>query len=395
MQKSKKILIIPSWYPTKNQPLKGSFFREQAEFLNQSKVGQFFVLFGEENSTPILKLVWIYFLSLIKNTWPIQKELLIQSPEAYGFIIPKNRRLPEKLRVKLAIRLYQKAFLSFKAICFTPDLILAQSGMDAGIYVNNLSIIHNIPFVIIEHQVFVFHYYSKLRAKLILDAFKEASKVGAVSAAEMKQVLLNQPHCNPVIIPNLVDEHKFQIGKKESSPVFRIITLMYAQEVKGFETFFKSMQILKKGNFDFRFTVIGNPWKEGVNVFRQICSQLGLIDQAELIDRVNRNGIVKFYQDADLYVCSSDFETFGIAPREALMCGIPLVSTANGGVEEVVLEETGILVPVRDSDLMANAILKIQDNYSNYNPHTLREIAIKNCGKDKFLRRMEDFYILN
>jgi glycosyltransferase involved in cell wall biosynthesis len=390
----KNILIIPSWFPTKLKPSSGLYFLEHAQFLTNQKTLKVSILFGEKGSSPLIGWIFTFFKLFFFKSNSIRKVNDQNSLNQYVFFIPANRRVPDCLQLYLERLLYKIAFKNFLIHENFPDLIHAQSGMDAAIYVNDLAKSSGLPFLILEHQVFVFHYYTKLRAKLILDAFKEASKVGVVSAAEMKQVLLNQPHCNPVIIPNLIDEHIFQIGKKESSYAFRIITVMYAQEVKGFETFFKSLQILMKANFDFKFTVIGNPWKEGVNLFRQICSQLDLIDQAELIDRASKNEIITFYQNSDLYVCSSDFETFGIAPREALMCGVPLVSTANGGVEDVVVEETGILVPIRDSEALANAILKIRDNYSNYNPHTIREIAIKNCGKDKFLRRMEDFYNL-
>lgn len=392
MLKPKKILIIPSWYPTLKQPLKGSFFREQAEFLNQSKVGQMLVLYGEEQSTPFLKLIWIFFLSFVKRTWPIQKELLIQEPNAFGFIIPTNRRLPERLRVKFAVRLYQKAFLSLKAIGFTPDLIHAQSGMDAGIYAHDLSKIHNIPFVIIEHQVFVFHYYSRFKGRLVLNAFEAAKKTAAVSFDERRQVLINQPHCNPTVIPNLVDESKFALKSKINGEKFEIVTFMYAIPVKGYSTFFHSMYELQKMSDSFNFTVVGNGVVDGINIFEKLCEELKLAEKSNLIPRIEREGISDFLQKFDLYVCSSDFETFGIAPREAMMCGLPVISTANGGVEDSIYKETGLVVPVKDPIELAKAILETKVNLSIYDPKKIRGIAIQQCGSKAFLRQMTEFY---
>lgn len=388
----KKILIIPSWYPTPANPLRGSFFREQAEFLNQSNVGQLVVLFGDEASTSFLKFIWIYFLSLVRENWPISQNIVLQQPKAYGFIIPKNRRVPDKYRIKLAIRLYQKAFLSLQSLGIQPDLIHAQSGMDAGIYAHAISKKHSIPFVIIEHQVFVFHHYSRRKAKMVLDALKTASKVAAVSQDQRRQILMNQPDCNPEVIPNLLDESKFEIVKKGKTDKFKIVTMMYANSIKGYETFFEAMSILKTESLDFEFTVIGNGHADGRDLFGELIESFQLESVGKIIPKVNREKIPSLLASADLYVCSSVYETFGIAPREAMLCGVPVVSTSNGGVDDCISKETGLIIPVGDSKLMAKAILKIEKEQNKFSSTEIRESVIKQDGREAYIRSMKKFY---
>lgn len=395
-----KLLIIPSWYPTLKKPLKGSFFREQAQFLNQSNVGQIFILYGEEKSTPLLKMVWIYFLSFIKRSWPIQKELLIQSPEAFGFIIPKNRRLPEILRVKLAIRLYQKAYLSLEGKGFTPDLIHAQSGMDAGIYAHYLSKTYNIPFLIIEHQVFVFHYYSRFRSRLVLNAFEAANKTAAVSYDERRQVLMNQPNCNPEVIWNLVDESRYQIQLEKRNKVFTIITILNSLPIKGFDTFLEAMVELVKETQDFKFIMIGKGADErskdsASNAFVRKSKELGVYDFGEFLPHIERDQIADLLNTCHVFVSPTIQEPHGIAVREAMMCGLPIISTANGGVEDSITSETGIIIPVRKPQEMANAILKIRNQYSDYSSENIRDLAISQCGKEVFFKKMIQFYSLD
>lgn len=395
-----KILIIPSWYPTPKRPLNGSFFREQAEFLSQTKVGQMLVLYGEERSFPFLKLVWIYFLSFLKNTWPIQTELAIQNPEAYGFVIPNNRRFPEKLRVKLAIRLYKKAFLSLKAIGFTPDLIHAQSGMDAGIYVHNLSKIHNIPFVVLEHQVFVFHYYSRFKARLVLKAFEAAKKTAAVSFDERRQVLMNQPNCNPGVIWNFVDESRFKIQLEKRNKVFTIITILNSLPIKGFDTFLEAMALLVKETQDFKFIMIGKGANEkstdhDSNVFVRRSKELGIYNFGEFHPVIERDQISEILNTSHVFVSPTIQEPHGIAVREAMMCGLPIISTANGGVEDSITSESGIVVPVKLPQGIAEAVLIIKNSYSDYSPNDIRDLAVSQCGRAVFLKKMEEFYTIS
>lgn len=60
----------------------------------------------------------------------------------------------------------------------------------------------------------------------------------------------------------------------------------------------------------------------------------------------------------DLFVLPSLVENFGVVNIEALACGKPVISTINGGSEEVITsEEYGLLCPPRDPECLAEKIL--------------------------------------
>ena len=57
--------------------------------------------------------------------------------------------------------------------------------------------------------------------------------------------------------------------------------------------------------------------------------------------------IIPLYSAAELFICPSIYEPFGIINLEAMACGTPVVGSAVGGIPEVVVHgETGLLVPV-------------------------------------------------
>jgi starch synthase len=57
--------------------------------------------------------------------------------------------------------------------------------------------------------------------------------------------------------------------------------------------------------------------------------------------------MIPLYSHAALFICPSIYEPFGIINLEAMACGTPVVASAVGGIEEVVIPgETGLLVPL-------------------------------------------------
>jgi glycosyltransferase involved in cell wall biosynthesis len=60
-----------------------------------------------------------------------------------------------------------------------------------------------------------------------------------------------------------------------------------------------------------------------------------------------------------VFVLPSSWEAFPIGVLEALACGVPQVATDVGGTREAVRPESGILVPPRDPDALADAVIEL------------------------------------
>lgn len=69
--------------------------------------------------------------------------------------------------------------------------------------------------------------------------------------------------------------------------------------------------------------------------------------------------VERYLHAIDVFVLASDREGLSIGILEALACGIPQVATAVGGTPEAVSSETGALVPPRDPEALADAIVAL------------------------------------
>lgn len=391
------ILQIPSWYPTPKFPLWGSYFQEQAKFLNGKEGLDIQILYGEKKSYPLIVWLSIYFKSFLKTVWPISKEIIQQNPSAFGFRFPVNRRVPDFFQIDLEKRLFRKAYLSLIRSGWKPDLIHAQSGMDASIYAHHISDQTGIPFVIIEHQVFVFHYYSKQRSTLIMDAFKAAKRTAAVSYDQRRQVMMNQPACHPEVICNLVDEEKYFIDQSKRNKEFTVVTILNSNPIKGAMEFLEAMKIVIQIDPNVRFLMIGRGADEKSkvqreNLFIRKSKELGIFDNGEFFPFVAREEIPNLLNRAHVFVSPSIQEPFGIAAREAMMCGLPVISTKNGGVEDAIISISGVLTRVGLPSDLANAIIQTKKKIKKYDPQEIRNHCIIECGKGNFLKLMKEFY---
>jgi len=83
----------------------------------------------------------------------------------------------------------------------------------------------------------------------------------------------------------------------------------------------------------------------------------GVADRVELRGRMDREDVAALLRSADAVVCVPWYEPFGIVPLEAMACGTPVVASAVGGmIDSVVDGVTGIHVPPRDPDRLAEAL---------------------------------------
>lgn len=73
-----------------------------------------------------------------------------------------------------------------------------------------------------------------------------------------------------------------------------------------------------------------------------------------------RTDVLALMKTCDVFVLSSTMEGLGTSLLDAMACSRPIVASSTGGIPEVVLhEETGLLVPPKDPDALADALVTL------------------------------------
>ena len=176
---------------------------------------------------------------------------------------------------------------------------------------------------------------------------------------------------------------------------FHILTIAYLAEFKDMRTFFLSLkELVNRNKNDFHATIIGGKlWGNlPVGAYEELAADMGVEKHCTFVGFVEREEIVRYFHQADVFISTSISETFGVAVAEAMASGTPVVATDSGGSGETVKPDTGIMVNIRDYRAVADAITDIWKKRWIFSPETIRSSVVEKFGREAFGKRIGMLY---
>ena len=123
-----------------------------------------------------------------------------------------------------------------------------------------------------------------------------------------------------------------------------------------------------------------------------LAERLGIAERVLFLGEVA--DVLKVLAAADVFLFASLYEGLPNALLEAMAVGLPAVSTAVGGIPEVVTEgKTGYLVPVRRPDLIAQRMVMLaSDSELRCKLGAGARERMKAFSMERMVRAYEDLY---
>ena len=152
--------------------------------------------------------------------------------------------------------------------------------------------------------------------------------------------------------------------KKRSNPVPRLLFLSNLIVSKGVLVLLDALQILKNKNYSFVCDFVGGETKEiDGKRFAEEVKKRGL--NQLVIYHGKKYGLEKeqIFDRIDLFVFPTFYETFGLVNLEAMAHHLPIVTTNEGGIPDIVKDgENGLISQIRNSQSLADNICKLLDD---------------------------------
>ena len=191
-------------------------------------------------------------------------------------------------------------------------------------------------------------------------ASSKKTKILAVSQA-LREFLVNESRVSKErinVVPNGVDLSEYRstkpFARKGQVPV--VGSLGRLSPVRGFEHFVKAARTVLDAGHQVEFLIIGTGSDE--KKLREFVSMLNLREHFTFV--TESHDYNRRIESMDVVVVCPMKEGFGMVALEAMACGKPVIASAVGGIYSLVKDgETGLLVPPKDPDSIAERIISL------------------------------------
>lgn len=158
---------------------------------------------------------------------------------------------------------------------------------------------------------------------------------------------------------------------------------------KGFSYLLEALEIVNRSR-PARLIIIGDGEKEKLE---KLSMKLSIRDKTDFFSTIPNP--FPYVAKADIFACSSLYEGLSNVILEALALGKSVISTdhKHGANEIIENEKNGILVPIRDSQKMAEAILKVlEDAELRQNLEEEAKKRSENFSREKMISGYEKLF---
>ncbi len=387
------ILVIPSWYPTEEDPIVGIFFNEQAQMVREAGI-HVGVIYPEIRPLKTLTLPL-----LLKNYFQKSNHLEdgIPTYRMHGWnVFPKYIKGTMRQWAHVSLNLFER-YVREEGM---PDLIHAQSALWGGVAAKAIADKYKVPYVLTEHRdnflhdnILPNHSADSWLDQLMRDVFGQAAQVVAVSQALKKGLARYLPGRSEeiVVIPNFLDMDDFAPALvPKSQEAFNFLTLAHLVKSKNIDLLLKAFQKVLKIDSKVHLNIGGDgPEREALMALAQ---QLGIGKHVTFLGKLLRPEVKAAFAASHAFVLPSHYETFGIVFIEALAMGLPVISTRCGGPEDIIHPGVGFLVTPNQAEELAERMVYIKNHQALYPVQALRDYAIRSFGKEAIVQRLVDLY---
>lgn len=159
------------------------------------------------------------------------------------------------------------------------------------------------------------------------------------------------------------------------TPVIGTVAVLRAQ--KRLDVWLEAARLITRVRPDARFVIVGDGPLRGE--LEQQAARLGIDDRVRFTGL--RKDVPTFLALFDVYLMSSEYEGLPLALLEAMANSLPIVTTAAGGIPEVLTDGVeGRVLPFGDAQLLARSVLDLLDDPA-------RRATLGGAGRRRVQRR--------
>jgi len=368
LSKKLHILFLSSWYPSKVLPTNGDFVQKHAEAV------------ATKHQVTLIHVVTDRNLkSSIEFT-----ETTVNNVKTIIVYVPQKNNL-------LKFYYFYKTYLSAIKKIDDFDIVHLNVTFPKGLVALSLKIFKQKPYIITEHWT-GYQYpknksigiVEKILTKLII---KNATFVCPVST-NLKESMINFGlKGNYFPVPNVVDVSNF--NPTHSIPDNFTITHIshMGNDHKNVKGILRAISTLQNTIPNLHFNLIGDNSKK----YQPLIEKLNL-KSISIIDQIPSKEVAEYLKNSNVFILFSNYENLPCVILEAFACGVPVISTDVGGINEYFPDNFGYFIEPNDEKNLEKHILNIYKSKLNIDKNKMHLYAVEHFSIDAISKQFSNLY---
>jgi len=369
LKKKLHILFLCGWYPSNVLPKNGDFIMRHAKTVSAM------------HTVSVLHIISKPRIS--KTEIEVEKDNDLHTYIAY--IKPSKNPFFKLYRFWFAYQALLKKIGGF-------DIVHLNKLYPFGLLALHLKKIKKLPYIISEHWT-GYHLKEKkslpwLEQILSKKITANASFVCPVSSDLKNSMLKSGLRGNYQIIPNVVNTTLFKPTLK-TSKVFTITHISsLLDKHKNISGMLRVAKQLEDCIDSFQWNFIGGTEGQFKNLIKNLDFKK---NQVCFIDHIDHKKVPGFLNASDVFILFSNYENLPCVILEAFSCGVSVIATKVGGIQEFFPNEFGFLIDKKNEQQLLDKIMNLYKEPKNQQP-IMHQYAIDNFSSEKICDSFTKLY---
>ena len=365
-QRGPHVLVLPKWYPGRQDPQLGDFVRKQALATAASLVAQ----------RGKMSVVFTVPLAGLDRR---EEQELHQDDGAWELrcYYRPSKTAFKPLRKVINLRRYWSAtWNGIRRVIAEqgkPDLTHVHILVRPAVVAWWLNRRRGIPFILSEQSSEYLDGTWEAKGTLFKAInyflFRRAAAVTAVSAHlgdGLKRLALCARYD---VVPNAVPGTDRPLPAPGPAHQFMMVADL-VDKTKNVSGVLRALKACRDQGQDLRLEVIGDG--TDMNALRDLAKELGLNGSVRWLGRMSNADVLGNMAATGTVIINSNVETFSVVTGEALALGKPVIATRCGGPVAFITEENGVLIEPRDDNALTAAMIDRATEKRAYDAATIR-----------------------
>ena len=370
------ILHLLSWFPTPDDPTLGNFCVRMIDALPEDCHSVILSVCDGKDMTKSFEV------KEIPGAHHTHVQIYIRPPKINAI---------RKLKM---LRMYQYGLNYIKKHFFEPDLIHLHVTYPLGQVALLWKKLFGYKYVLTEHWTI----YQPQNKDVLVGKLKRKIVKIANNASVIMPVSMDLQRCMEGhgvknrfrVIYNLVNTNIFRLGSTQTENKKHILHISTLRdEAKNFSGILRVIERLRQQRDDFELHVIHD---YDAPEFKAFVKEHHLEDCVIFHGKKTSAEVAQAYQEADFFVLFSNFENLPCVIVEAFASGVPVLSTAVGGIAEILSPERGVLIPQGDENALLQGMSQMLDHSSEYDRKVIRDYAINTFAAQSIGQQIYEEY---